>query len=80
MNEHPLMALVLGIVFVGLGVAQIRTARFPRWNVFTGALYWLTTITPRDGSMKDETWVMINGVVMLIVGLAFLASWVFHLL
>jgi uncharacterized membrane protein HdeD (DUF308 family) len=80
MNEHPLMALVLGFVLLAFGVALIQTARLPRRNVFTEILFCLTTIMPRVGSMKDETWVMINGVVMLIVGLLFLVASVFHLL
>jgi uncharacterized membrane protein HdeD (DUF308 family) len=79
MIEHPLMALVLGIVFLGFGLALIQAARFPRRNVLTETLYRLT-ITPRVGSMKDETWVTINGVGMLVAGLAFLASWVSHFL
>ncbi len=72
MSRHPLPATILGICFLAMGVLVVRTALLTTRNALTKMVYWLCTIAPRAGSMSDEKWVMINGIVMLAVGLLLL--------
>ena len=37
----------------------------------------MVTISPRMGSMTDETWVIVNGVGLLVFGVLVLGLWAF---
>ena len=63
---------ILGFWFLIWGVLTIQAAKFPTKNSLTKAIYWMSTIMPRMGSMTDETWVMVNGVVLLVFGVLLL--------
>jgi hypothetical protein len=63
--------------FMIWGTVTIQAAVFPTKNSLTKAIYWMTTILPRMGSMTDETRVMVNGVGMLIAGVLVLGLWAF---
>jgi hypothetical protein len=77
MKRHLIPVPVLGFWFLGTGVLLIFASLFPQKNALTKALFWLSTGMPRIGSMTDKTWVMINGIAMLLMGLVFFAFWAF---
>jgi uncharacterized membrane protein HdeD (DUF308 family) len=76
-GRHPLIAVFMGVFFVVAGALLIRISLFPTRNALTRTLFRLSTIMPRAGSMTDETWVMVNGVGLLVGGLLLLALGVF---
>lgn len=69
--------LVVGVYCLAIGVLLLQAAVFPTRNSLTKAIFWLCTIAPRAGSMTDATWVMINGVGMLLAGVLMLGLWLF---
>ena len=75
MKPPPIVAALAGIWFVIWGIVTIQAAVFPTKNSLTKAIYWMTTISPRMGSMTDATWVMINGIGLLVAGLVLLGLW-----
>jgi hypothetical protein len=77
MKRHPLPAPILAVCFIIMGVLLVLTALFPQRNSVMKGVYWLWTILPRAGSMTDKTWVMINGIGLLVVGFVLLGLWVF---
>jgi hypothetical protein len=77
MKPPPIFGAIGGVLFLIYGVLLVQTALFPTKNSLTKAIYWMSTILPRMGSMTDEFWMMINGIVMLLVGFLVLALWVF---
>jgi uncharacterized membrane protein HdeD (DUF308 family) len=70
MNGDPVSSLaVLGTLMCLGGMLYIVTSVNPQRNSLTKVIYWITTCMPRAGSMTDEKWVLVNGVVLLLVGL-----------
>jgi hypothetical protein len=69
--------MFVGIWFVIWGIVTIQAAVFPTKNSLTKAIYWMVTISPRMGSMTDETWVIVNGVGLLVFGVLVLGLWAF---
>ena len=70
MNGDATFGLVfLGVIMIAGGMLYIVTSVNPQRNFLTQILYWITTIMPRVGSMTDKKWVLVNGVVLLLVGL-----------
>jgi uncharacterized membrane protein HdeD (DUF308 family) len=60
---------LLGIVMCAGGMLYIVTSLNPQRNSVTRHLFRITTFLPRVGSMTDEKWVLVNGVVFLLAGL-----------
>lgn len=73
------MLLVLSLLLVGTGTLLIVTSRSPNKNALTKVSFRMCTIAPRVGSMRDETWVLINGVGLLATGICLLARSLFAL-
>jgi len=80
MNRHPLPAPIVAVCLISLGVLLVLTSLFPQKNSLTKAVHWLWTITPRAGSMSDETWVMVNGITVLVGGFVLLGLWVLRVI
>lgn len=78
--QTEVMGLVLAILLVADGTVLIVTSRNPTKNALTKISYRLVTITPRVGSMTDQTWVLINGLALLIAGALLLARFAFRLI
>ncbi len=60
---------LLGIVMCAGGMLYVVTSLNPQRNFVTRVLFRITTFLPRVGSMTDEKWVLVNGVVFLLVGI-----------
>ncbi len=56
--------------FLG-GMLVIFTSRRPQTNSITRVIFRLWTLAPRVGSMTDETWVLLNGIGGVFVGVLF---------
>ena len=69
------MGAVAGLCFALGGMVTIDAARFPSRNSLNKFFYWMHTLPPRIGSMADETWVLVNGIGSLVVGLVLLLLW-----
>ncbi len=64
--------LIVGIfLFLGVGLLLVLTSRNSERNALTRLLFKIWTVMPRAGSMTDQTWVMINGIGLLLGGAVF---------
>jgi hypothetical protein len=68
--------LLLGTLFLTMGILYVIASRNPQRNLLTKVIYWLWTLPPFGGWQK--TLVFINGIGFLIVGLALCCIWCFH--
>jgi hypothetical protein len=72
MKPHPISPPIAGFISLTIGMLLILTSFFPQRNLLTKTLYWLCTLAPRIGSISDKTWVMVNGIGLLLAGVVLL--------
>ena len=75
MNGNMIYGLIGGAGLFVLGIMLIVTSVNPQRNSVTRVLFRIWTFVPRVGSsMRDETWILLNGIGVLIGFLVYFLS------